>query len=387
MIVHGTAFTLRYRAFNTITQAFVVESTTLHTLNLVRDGVEAVATGAKTAKSNGDYTLGVSASEAAANVLWANGSSSTAGVILVSDVYAPLKLAVAGGLPTSDANNYIAGIAGVKNQLDDLNDLTAAQVNAQADLALADAGVTTIVTARIDAAVSTRESEASAATRATADQTEHDATQSMLAAAAAVSESMLTGPSSFKIPDTGTYTFALDFIMRDIDATPAALVDPDSNIVDISAVDQTGGVPIGVTLGGTPSGRMTRDSLGRYSLIVTIAATAVDNTQLRFVAAYTKATVANISNRWSVTLGDFDQLDTIESQVNAIRATDVPAIQANIDAQDADILNASQAATEFKGMTSPDGVFTVPALANAPSGGGGGGSSTDTNNIAVNQNG
>lgn len=37
----------------------------------------------------------------------------------------------AGGLPTVDASNQVAGIQGTKNQLDDLTDITAAQVNAE----------------------------------------------------------------------------------------------------------------------------------------------------------------------------------------------------------------------------------------------------------------
>lgn len=36
-----------------------------------------------------------------------------------------------GGLPTVDANNHVAGIQGTKNQLDDLNDVSTAQVNAE----------------------------------------------------------------------------------------------------------------------------------------------------------------------------------------------------------------------------------------------------------------
>lgn len=43
-----------------------------------------------------------------------------------------------GGLASVDGNNYIAGIQGTKNVLDDLNDLSAAQVNAEADTALSD---------------------------------------------------------------------------------------------------------------------------------------------------------------------------------------------------------------------------------------------------------
>lgn len=45
---------------------------------------------------------------------------------------------VNGGLPTVDANNYIAGMPGTKNVLDDLTDITAAQVNAEVDTALSD---------------------------------------------------------------------------------------------------------------------------------------------------------------------------------------------------------------------------------------------------------
>jgi len=45
---------------------------------------------------------------------------------------------VNGGLPTVNASNYIAGVQGTKNTLDDLNDLTAAQVNAEVDTALTD---------------------------------------------------------------------------------------------------------------------------------------------------------------------------------------------------------------------------------------------------------
>ena len=47
---------------------------------------------------------------------------------------------VNGGLPTVDANNRIAGIQGTKNILDDMNDVSAAQVNAAADTALVDYG-------------------------------------------------------------------------------------------------------------------------------------------------------------------------------------------------------------------------------------------------------
>lgn len=41
-----------------------------------------------------------------------------------------------GGLPTTDANNRIVGIQGTKNDFDDLNDVSAAQVNSEVDTAL-----------------------------------------------------------------------------------------------------------------------------------------------------------------------------------------------------------------------------------------------------------
>ncbi|OGS40470.1 MAG: hypothetical protein A3K77_00535 [Euryarchaeota archaeon RBG_13_31_8] len=43
-----------------------------------------------------------------------------------------------GGLPTVDTNNYLAGIQGTKNTLDDLNDVSEANVNTQVDTALSD---------------------------------------------------------------------------------------------------------------------------------------------------------------------------------------------------------------------------------------------------------
>jgi len=56
-----------------------------------------------------------------------NGSAVTSGAI-------PSAAAGAnGGLPTVDANNRVAGIQGTKNDLDDLNDISTAQVNAQVD--------------------------------------------------------------------------------------------------------------------------------------------------------------------------------------------------------------------------------------------------------------
>lgn len=48
-----------------------------------------------------------------------------------------------GGLPTVNASNQIAGIAGLKNTLDNLNDVSASTIGSECDNSLADAGVTT----------------------------------------------------------------------------------------------------------------------------------------------------------------------------------------------------------------------------------------------------
>lgn len=176
------------------------------------------------------------------------------------------------------------------------------------------------------------------------NQNEHDATQSAVAQIGATAEAQLIGPTAISIPDSGTVAFVLDFVLKDGDSVPTALMDPDSNIVDVTALDQAGAAPTGLALTGTPAGRMTRNSLGRYQLGGTVSSAAIDGTQVRLAASYTKAAIANVAV-WTLTLGDFDQLDSIETQVNAIRTTDVSAIQANIDAAESSI-NANVDAAE-----------------------------------------
>jgi hypothetical protein len=176
------------------------------------------------------------------------------------------------------------------------------------------------------------------------NQGEHDATQSAVAQIGATARTQLIGPTTFAIPDSGSTTFVLDWVGKDTDASPTILDDPDSNIVDVTVADQSGGTPAGVTLGGTPVGRMTRNSLGRYQLVVTTASTAVDGIQLRFFAASTNGGAADVA-MWTTTLGDFDQLDSIQAQVDAIRTTDVPAIQSNVDSAESAI-NANVDAAE-----------------------------------------
>lgn len=54
-----------------------------------------------------------------------------------------------GGLATVDGNNYVAGVQGTKNTLDDLNDVTTAQVNTEVDTALTDIGLDHLVNASV----------------------------------------------------------------------------------------------------------------------------------------------------------------------------------------------------------------------------------------------
>lgn len=146
---------------------------------------------------------------------------------------------------------------------------------------------------------------------------EHDTTQGKVDQIGAAAEARLTGPTTFEIPDGGSSTFVLRFVLRDLDQSPSALVDPDSNQVDVTVIDQSGTAPTGVTLAGTPAGRMARDSAGRYSLVVTVASTASDETQLRFTADYAYLSTSNVALH-DVILGDFDQLDRIESNTDTL---------------------------------------------------------------------
>jgi len=56
------------------------------------------------------------------------------------------------GLPTVDGNNYVAGVQGTVNTLDGLNDLTAAQVNAEMDTGLSDIHLDRLFAAAYDPA-------------------------------------------------------------------------------------------------------------------------------------------------------------------------------------------------------------------------------------------
>ena len=90
----------------------------------------------------------VDITQAAADKVWASAARTlTSFGTLASDVWA-----VATRVLTAGTNIVLAKGTGVTG----FNDLSAAQVNAEADTALADVGVTSTVTGRIDVAISTR---------------------------------------------------------------------------------------------------------------------------------------------------------------------------------------------------------------------------------------
>jgi hypothetical protein len=108
-----------------------------HTLRWLKDGTAVVPTNGPVEidadNAPGAYKLTLTASECDCNIGWLVGKSSTSGVSIV-----PAKIeferlpdaapGAAGGVPTVDANNRIAGIQGTKTTLDALNDVSASQV-------------------------------------------------------------------------------------------------------------------------------------------------------------------------------------------------------------------------------------------------------------------
>lgn len=185
-MIYGVETVLYYRAWDTAANSYKTGDAANHALHWNKDGSAAATTNAPAevdgTNQPGLYKVTITAAEAACLSGALGGKSSTSGVALFFGDVGPVRLPNAapggnGGLATVDANNRIAGIQGTKTTLDALNDLSAAGVNAEADAALADAGVTTTVTGRIDAAVSSRSSHSAGDVRV-----EMDANSAQLAA-------------------------------------------------------------------------------------------------------------------------------------------------------------------------------------------------------------
>ncbi len=170
MAIRSQQITITYTSWDT--QANVPKSSdgVNHTLRWVKDGVESVPVNEPVEKSNGEYALTLTSTETDCDVGTLSGSSSTAGVVIVPVKVDFVRLPVVapgdnGGLPTVDAGNFVAGIQGAKNTLDQLSDLTAVEV-ASAVWDELQVGHTTAGTfgAYLDAAISSLSSGSSGST-------------------------------------------------------------------------------------------------------------------------------------------------------------------------------------------------------------------------------
>lgn len=197
MASRGQAVTLTYVAWDSAANAGKTGDVLNHTLRWVKDGVSAAPTNAPAevdaTNAPGIYKITLTAAECTCDFGTLGGKSATAGVriIPVSAGFEQLPTAAAGaagGLPTVDASNRIAGIQGTKNTLDALNDVTAAAVRAEMDANSADLNAIVLYVdelesrltaarallldnlANLDAAVSSRSTLTAAAVNAEVDQ-------------------------------------------------------------------------------------------------------------------------------------------------------------------------------------------------------------------------
>lgn len=177
-----------------------------------------------------------------------------------------------------------------------LNNLSAAQVNAEADTALADAGVTTTVTGRIDAAISTRASQTSVddlptnAELATSQAAADDVTLAAIAAlnnlsAAQVNAEVDTALSDYDAPTHAELTAEL---ATADDATLAAIAgvsvptvaairtEIDSNSTQLAAIlDDTGNT--GVVVAAASKSGYALSSTGLDSVAITAPSGVASN--------------------------------------------------------------------------------------------------------------
>lgn len=157
MASRGQSITVTYVAWDTVANAGKTGDVANHTLRWVKDGTSAAPTNSPSevdaTNAPGLYKLVLTASECTCDFGVLAGKSSTTGISIVPVAVSFEQLptvapAANGGLPTVDANNYVAGIQGTKNQLDDLNDLadgvTVATNNDKTGYALSSAGVQAI---------------------------------------------------------------------------------------------------------------------------------------------------------------------------------------------------------------------------------------------------
>lgn len=209
------------------------------------------------------------------------------------------------------------------------------------------------------------------------NQNEHDDTQARISQIGASAKAQVAVPDRMLVPDSGTKVYRLWFILRDLDNSPATLTDPDSNIVDVTVENQAGATPAGITLGGSPAGRMTRDSVGQFYLDVTVDSTANPEEQLLFTFDYDDAGVPDAVVDTAILVDEDTQMARIEAdvetvlsyigtppdpstaatlfgrhkgtrdQVDAIRSTDVPALNAQVLTRESESDAASRASADL----------------------------------------
>jgi hypothetical protein len=137
MATRGIALTLAYVAWDTINNVYKTGDAGNHTLRWIKDGTAAAPSGSPSevdaTNAPGVYKLSLTATETDCNLGVLVGKSSTTGVSIMPVMVQFERLpdatpGSAGGVPTVDGNNRIAGIQGTKHRLDDLADTTPAQI-------------------------------------------------------------------------------------------------------------------------------------------------------------------------------------------------------------------------------------------------------------------
>lgn len=132
MASRGQSITVTYVAWDTVNNVGKTGDVANHTLRWVKDGTSAAPTNSPAevdaTNAPGLYKLVLTGAECTCDFGVLAGKSSTVGISIVPVSVSFEQLPTAapaanGGLPTVNASNYVAGIQGTKNQLDDLNDI------------------------------------------------------------------------------------------------------------------------------------------------------------------------------------------------------------------------------------------------------------------------
>lgn len=150
MATRNVSMTLQYIAWDTSANTGKTGDGGNHTLRWVKDGTAAAPTNSLSevdaTNAPGVYKVTLTATETDCNVGTLCGVSSTGNVVIMPITLTFERLPDAapgsnGGVPTVDASNYVAGVQGTKNTLDDLNDIAATDVVTGPAIATSTGGV------------------------------------------------------------------------------------------------------------------------------------------------------------------------------------------------------------------------------------------------------